>query len=137
LYLILIYLLQQVNKFYLKFNCRKGGERGITMTNEKALKIIEGADVYDLAAAYSEYVAEECNDPDSALYAIDEVDELLYGLSYLDVMNKIFYGDYSPAADFFTFDGYGNIESVQASDVVEFVTFRLDSDDLKAVAAML
>lgn len=107
------------------------------MTNEKALKIIEGADVYDLAAAYSEYVAEECNDPDSALHAIAEVDELLYGLSYLDVMNKIFYGDYSPAADFFTFDGYRNIESVQASDVVEFVTFRLDSDDLKAVAAML
>lgn len=107
------------------------------MTNEKALKIIEGADVYDLAAAYSEYVAEECNDPDSAIYSMWEFDELMTGFNPSDLVNMIFYGDYSPSADFFTFDGYGNIESVQASDVVEFVTSRLDDDDIKAVAAML
>lgn len=107
------------------------------MTNEKALKIIEGADVYDLAAAYSEYVAEECNDPDSALYVVDEFDDLMTGFTPSALADMIRYGDYSPSAEFFTFDGYGNIESVQASDVVEFVTSRLDDDDIKAVAAML
>lgn len=107
------------------------------MTNEKAMRIINNADVYDLAAAYSEYMSEELNDPDSALYDVDELDEILYGLSPIDIMNKVFYGDYAPSADFITFDGYGNFESVAARDVVEFVTFRLDSDDLKAVAAML
>ena len=107
------------------------------MTNEKALKIIEGADVYDLAAAYSEYVAEECNDPDNALYDVDEFDELMTGFNPSDLANMIFYGDYSPSADFFTFDGYGTIESVDARDVVDFITSRLDVDDMAAVAEML
>lgn len=107
------------------------------MTKEKALKIIEGADVYDLAAAYSEYVAEELSDPDSALFDIDSMNEILYGVELFRLADMIFYGDYSPSAEFFTFDGYGNIESIHASDVVEFVTFRLDDDDLAAVAAML
>lgn len=107
------------------------------MTNEKALNIIENADVYDLAAAYSEYMSEELNDPDSTLYNVDELGEILYGLSPIDIMNKVFYGDYAPSADFITFDGYGNFESVAARDVVDFITTRLDDDDIKAVAAML
>lgn len=107
------------------------------MTNEKALKIIEGADVYDLAAAYSEYVREELSDPDSALYAIEDMNEILYGVDLTRLADMIFYGDYSPAADFFTFNGYGNIESVQDYDVIDFITSRLDDDDLAAVAEML
>jgi hypothetical protein len=107
------------------------------MTNEKAMRIIDNADVYDLAAAYSEYVGNELNDPDSALFDVDSMDELFYGYNLSQFADRIFYGDYSPSADFFTFDGYGNIESVDARDVVDFITSRLDSDDLKAVAAML
>lgn len=107
------------------------------MTNEKAMRIIDNADVYDLAAAYSEYVGDELNDPDSALYSLWEFDELMTGFNPSDLVNMIFYGEYSPSADFFTFDGYGNIESVDARDVVDFITSRLDDDDIKAVAAML
>lgn len=107
------------------------------MTEKKALEILGSADVYDLAAAYSEYVAEECNDPDSALYDVDEFDDLMTGFTPSALADMIRYGEYSSAAEFFTFDGYGNIESVHASDVVDFVTYRLDSDDIKTVAAML
>lgn len=107
------------------------------MTNEKALQIIEGADVYDLAAAYSEYVAEECNDPDSALYDVDEFDDLMTGFTPSALADMIRYGDYSSSAEFFTFDGHGNIESVDALDVVDFITSRLDADELTEVAAML
>ena len=107
------------------------------MTNEKALQIIEGADVYELAAAYSEYVAEECNDPDSALYDVESFDDLMTGFTPSDIVNMAVCGAYSPSGDFFTFNGYGNIESVHAFDVIDFITSRLDSDELKAVAAML
>lgn len=110
---------------------------GIKMTEQRTLEILGMADVYDLAAAYSEYMSEELNDPDGALYVVDELDEILYGCSFADIMNKVFYGDYSPSAEFLTFDGYGNIESVDARDVVDFITSRLDSDDIKAIAAML
>ena len=107
------------------------------MANEKALQIIDGADVYDLAAAYSEYVAEECNDPDSALYGVDKFDDLMTGFTPSALADMIRYGDYSSSAEFFTFDGYGNIESVDALDVVDFITSRLDADELAEVAAML
>ena len=107
------------------------------MTKDEIMEVLESAGVYELAAAYSEYMAEELNDPDSAIFAVDELDEILYGVSYVDIMNKVFYGDYSPSAEFFTFDGYGNIESVHASDVVDFITFRLDDEDLAELAERL
>ena len=107
------------------------------MTKKEALEIIENADVYDLAAAYSEYVGEELNDPDNALFAVDEMGEILYGVDLTRFADMLFYGDYSPTADFFTFDGYGNIESVQDYGVVDFINSRLDDDDIKAVAEML
>nr|DAS83955.1 MAG TPA: hypothetical protein [Caudoviricetes sp.] len=107
------------------------------MTNEKALRIINSADVYDLAAAYSEYVAEECNDPDSALYDVDEFDDLMTGFTPSALADMIRYGDYSSSAEFFTFDGYGNIESVHASDIADYITSRLTDDELKDVADML
>lgn len=107
------------------------------MTNEKALQIIEGADVYELAAAYSEYVAEECNDPDSALYDVESFDDLMTGFTPSALADMVRYGNYSSSAEFFTFDGYGNIESVQAYDVIDFITSRLDDDDMAAVAEML
>nr|DAU78034.1 MAG TPA: hypothetical protein [Caudoviricetes sp.] len=107
------------------------------MTKERIMKIIENADVYELAAAYSEYVAEELNDPDTALYNADEFDDLMAGFTPSALADMVRYGDYSASADFFTFDGCGNIESVHASDVVDFVTYRLDDDDMAAVVAML
>lgn len=107
------------------------------MTKERIMKIIENADVYELAATYSEYVAEELNDPDSALYAAEEFDDLMAGFTPSDLADMVRYGDYSASADFFTFDGYGNIESVHASDVVDFITSHLDDDDMTAVAEML
>ena len=107
------------------------------MTNEKALQRIESADVYELAAAYSEYMAEELSDPDSALYDAEEFDDLMAGFTPSAIADFVRYGDYSPAAEFFTFDGYGNIESVHVSDVVDYITSRLTDDELKAVAAMI
>lgn len=107
------------------------------MTNEKALKIIEGADVYDLAAAYSEYVAEECNDPDSALYPMGDFDEITAGFTHTELAKKLFYGCFSPFADFFTFDGYGHLESVNASDVADFIIYRLSAADLTEIATLL
>lgn len=60
------------------------------MTNEKAMRIIDNADVYELAAAYSEYVGDELNDPDSALYSMWEFDELMTGFNPSDLVNMIF-----------------------------------------------
>lgn len=107
------------------------------MTEKKALEILGNASTYDVAAAYSEYMAEELSDPDSALYDAESFDELMAGFTPSALADMIRYGDYSSSAEFFTFDGYGNIESVHVSDVFDFITSRLDGDDLKAIAAMI
>lgn len=107
------------------------------MTEKKALEILGNASTYDVAAAYSEYMAEELSDPDSALYDAECFDELMAGFTPSALADMIRYGDYSSSAEFFTFDVYGNIESVHVSDVFDFITSRLDDDDLKAIAAMI
>ena len=107
------------------------------MTNEKALRIINSADVYDLAAAYSNYAVHVLTDPDGALYPMGDFDEITAGFTHTELAKKLFYGCFSPFADFFTFDGYGNIESVHASDIADYITSRLTDDELKDVADML
>lgn len=107
------------------------------MTKDEIMEIIESTDAYDLAATYSEYVREELSDPDSELFAVDEMGEILYGVDLTRFADMLFYGDYSPTADFFTFNGYGNIESVQEYDVIDFITSRLDDDELAELAEML
>lgn len=107
------------------------------MTYAEALKIIDRSDGYDLARAYSDYSIHVLTDPDGALYPMGDFDEIVAGFTPTELAKKLFYGCFSPFADFFTFDGYGHLESVNASDVADFVAYRLSGDDLTAIAAML
>nr|DAS83954.1 MAG TPA: hypothetical protein [Caudoviricetes sp.] len=107
------------------------------MTNEKALRIINSADVYDLAAAYSNYAVHVLTDPDGALYPMGDFDEITAGFTHTELAKKLFYGCFSPFADFFTFDGYGHLESVNASDVADFIIYRLSAADLTEIATLL
>ena len=65
------------------------------------------------------------------------MNEILYGVDPTRLADMLFYGTYSPTADFFTFDGYGNIESVKARDVVDFIRCRLVDEELAELAEML
>lgn len=47
----------------------------------------------------------------------DDLEVLLGGLSVEDIANKIHFGDYNPSADYYTFDGYENVKSVDESDL--------------------
>lgn len=107
------------------------------MTYDDALKIIKRSNGYDLAAAYSNYAIHVLTDPDGALYAMEDFDEITTGFTPTELAKKFFYGCFNPFADFFTFDGYGHLESVNASDVADFIIYRLSAADLTEIATML
>ena len=54
---------------------------------------------------------------DDEVYPIDELDDMLYGLSALDVAKMIHFGSYNPNHDYFKFNGYDNIETLSSWDI--------------------
>ena len=107
------------------------------MTYAEALKIIERSDGYDLARAYSDYSIHVLADPDGALYPMEDFDEIVSGFSPTKLAKMIFYGTFNPFGDLFTFNEYGHLESVNASDVADFITYRLSAEDLINITPML
>lgn len=45
-------------------------------------------------------------------YSMDDFDEIMSGYTPMEIANMIHFGAYSPMDDYFTFDGYGNIETL-------------------------
>ena len=55
---------------------------------------------------------DELNYNDDEIYSMDFFDELFHSVNPLEIAMRIFNGDFSPHHDFFKFDGYGNLESI-------------------------
>lgn len=61
---------------------------------------------------------------DDRYYNMDELDEILYGLTPTEILLRAFYGhgdysvnsDFCPNCDYFTFNGYGNLVSYNEKD---------------------
>lgn len=91
-------------------------ERGVKMTTMITSENIE--DTKDNRNLLWQIAKQACavdgSFDDLDAYPMDELDEALYGLSPSDIVNKVHYGDFNPADDYFTFDGYGNLESVDS-----------------------
>ena len=59
----------------------------------------------------------EINNYDGSLdyldvYYMEDLDELLDGLSPTEILNKMHFGNFNPTSYFFRFDGYMNLESL-------------------------
>ena len=64
-------------------------------------------------------MAREVNGYDGSLdyfewYGMAELDEIMYGQDAHGFACRIHFGDFNPMDDYFRFDGYGNLESVDA-----------------------
>lgn len=91
-------------------------------------------DMYDndIASIWNDY-CDEVNYGDHRVYCMDELDELLYGMRPTDILSlgansTIYWSD-----DWFTFDGYGNIETashiLNVVDSEEVAEYCLDNDE--------
>jgi len=71
---------------------------------------------------------------DDEIFPMDEFDELMAHWKPMDIAFRTFYGGFHPHDDFFSFDGYGNIEShrllthwINMDDLADEI---MDNDDL-------
>ncbi|KAA9290010.1 MULTISPECIES: antirestriction protein ArdA [Aerococcus] len=69
---------------------------------------LEDIEEYELLEQYFEEY------PDDRLYDMDELDEILYEFTPMDIVRMVHFGDFNFNDDYFTFDGYGNLESVSS-----------------------
>lgn len=101
----------------------------------------EQLDYEDLLQKYGNEYLQEMN-PDDCLYSMDEMDELLNDSAY-NAIQRAFYGyDYNPYRegsgserepfnpnrDYFGFNGYANLVSVDSRDYVSWMDARIDED---------
>lgn len=62
----------------------------------------------------TEELVELYNDADNGdnyIYSMEDFDEILDGVTPMDLANKIYYGSFMPNQDYFRFNGYANLES--------------------------
>ena len=101
----------------------------------------EQLDYEDLLRNYGNEYLQEMN-PDDCLYSMDEMDELLNDSAY-NAIQRAFYGydynphregnggereSFNPNRDWFGFNGYANLVSVDDFDYVSWMDDRIDED---------
>lgn len=75
--------------------------------------------------AYNEWTLEN-HDPDSYIYSMSEFNEVMSAFEPERIADMCYFGDYKPSAEYFTFDGYGNIKCISIYDDMPF-----DQEELK------
>ena len=92
-------------------------------------------DLYDgeKITLLNEYLG-NVNYTDHMIYFMDEIDEILYGITPDNIIRLAFYGgrfnfkqdNFNPNDEYFSFDGYGNLVSISRYDLDAYCGRYLD-----------
>lgn len=102
---------------------------------EKVKEYLESLDDYELMVIHNEYTEVSARYEDR-IYAMVEFNDVMYGRELFDVAQICYYGGFSPADDFFWFNGNGNIDScdyltsgspVDIDDIAGYIVSEDDS----------
>lgn len=81
-----------------------------TTFNERFAEFFAEQDSATQMSIYNEYAYETGHEP---IMYMEEFDEVCRYWSPLDIACKVRYGEFNPNHDYFTFDGYANLESIE------------------------
>ena len=101
---------------------------------EKVSDAIENLSLRELVEVYNLY-AEENNY--EIMEDMDDFDDRLYGVEPMELVKKVFYGEFNPNDKYFWFDSYENLHSasrledmpVMVNELVDFVIDKMDTED--------
>lgn len=82
--------------------------------------------VSEIVSAYNTYASDECLEP---LYDIEEIDEICGHLSVTEIAGMVIHGNFSLNSEYLTFDGYGNFESVDDYEALEYIEDNVDAEE--------
>ena len=86
---------------------------------EKVISYLEELSDKTLLQWWNEYCVEECYD--NYIYDIDEFDDIMQNEDPYDIARKVFYGEFCPVCEYFTFNGYGNLTSIYEYEIPEHI----------------
>lgn len=76
---------------------------------ERFAELFAEQDTLTQKSIYNEYALATGHEP---IWYMEEIDDVCGEMCALDLTYKIFFGDFNPCHDFFTFDGRANLESI-------------------------
>lgn len=100
---------------------------------QKIIDLIQEMGISEQVTLHNEYCY-KTNNPDDEIFDMDMFDEMLTGQEPSWIANRIHFGHYNPYNEYFTFNGYGNIETIpkyQISDYIyenDIANFIIDND---------
>lgn len=89
-----------------------------TMTREEAIRAyveqLSGSELADLLQYMNSY---DGSFEESTYYDMDSFDEVMSNYTPSEIARVIYYGEFNPNDDYFRFDGYGNLESLDWQEI--------------------
>lgn len=104
------------------------------MTREQAEEIWKDMYIYEVISEYNHYVSDVMNFSDEEIFDMDDIDYLIEDIPPMDLIKMVVYGDVRLTDEYFTFDGYGNMQTISKDDLFDFIIDRIDEEHLIAVA---
>lgn len=108
------------------------------MTNERKfeliIEVLESLTDCELLNIHKEYL-NETNGYDDEIFTLDDLDMIAEGQDAYWLLCRAFYGEFNPTADYFKFNGYGNIQSIFSYELQDYIDieniaeFCIDNDN--------
>lgn len=80
-------------------------------------------EVVNMYNEYADYIRYE------RINNIENINKSLAGLKPVDIINMIVYGEYNTGDDYYTFDGGGNIQTINENDIIEYIEDEVDDEE--------
>lgn len=103
---------------------------------ESIYNVVSNLRTHELVALWHG-VCDDHNYPDSEVYDMESLNELLSGRSPDWILDRAFYGKFNPCHSYFWFNGYGNLESadycedmpIDFSEITDYIVEGGDNGD--------
>ena len=100
---------------------------------QEIVDYINGMGVEEKIALHNAY-CDAANCMDDCIYAMDDMEEILYGVDKWELVRMVQFGDFDCTKEFWGFNGYGNLISynawelpIYAEDIADYVLLKEDS----------